>query len=224
MTILVTCSPPTSTRRPPGRPGGRRCDRRWPPTGCPANCSPTTGWPSPADSTVCRSPSSGRCAPPVSSSSTPAPTTRRPWASSSVNTPPRTPGSLITARHAASPPPSSASRTTAATTTPPARTRPSARASPLSSTAPIPVSSYPSSTEPADPYPAGCLLRRVTDSGYFRYGRCWLHLDRRWAGVEIGLLREHGRLHAYYGAARIGTLIVGDLPEPVGRGSRRTAQ
>lgn len=67
---------------------------------------------------------------------------------------------------------------------------------------------------PADPYPPGCLKRRVSPAGTFRYGRATLTLDNRWGGIQIGLIRQYGRLHAYYGAALIDTLIIGDLPGP----------
>jgi len=68
--------------------------------------------------------------------------------------------------------------------------------------------------DPAGPYPPGCLKRRVSPGGTFRYGRATLHLDTRWGGIQIGLIREHGRLLAYYATALIDTLIIGDLPGP----------
>jgi transposase InsO family protein len=67
---------------------------------------------------------------------------------------------------------------------------------------------------PASPYPPGCLMRKVRAGGDFRYGTALLTLDARWAGIEIGLIREHGRLLAYYGTALIDTLIIGGLPAP----------
>jgi transposase len=67
---------------------------------------------------------------------------------------------------------------------------------------------------PADPYPPGCLKRRVSPGGTFRYGRATLQLDARRGGIQIGLIRQHGRLLAHYGAALIDTLIIGDLPAP----------
>jgi transposase InsO family protein len=70
---------------------------------------------------------------------------------------------------------------------------------------------------PADPYPPGCLMRKVRASGDFRYSTACLPLDIRWAGIQVGLIREHGRLLVYYGAALIDTLIIGDLPEPQNR-------
>ena len=56
---------------------------------------------------------------------------------------------------------------------------------------------------PAGPYPPGCLMRKVSANGTFRYATTWLPLDARWGGIQIGLIREHGRLLAYYGAALI---------------------
>jgi transposase InsO family protein len=73
---------------------------------------------------------------------------------------------------------------------------------------------------PADPYPPGCLKRRVGSSGAVRYANTRLPLDRRWAGITVGLLRRGGQLEAYYGAALLDTFIVGDLPEPTPRGRR----
>jgi transposase InsO family protein len=73
---------------------------------------------------------------------------------------------------------------------------------------------------PADPYPPGCLKRRVDISGRVDYARTAFPLDRRWAGITIGLIRRGAYLEAYYGAALIDTFIVGDLPEPTPRGRR----
>jgi transposase InsO family protein len=71
---------------------------------------------------------------------------------------------------------------------------------------------------PADPYPAGCLRRRVGNSGRLTWSRTSFYLDRRWAGIEVGLLRHHGQVRVYYGAALIDTLVVGDHPDPTPRG------
>ena len=68
--------------------------------------------------------------------------------------------------------------------------------------------------DPADPYPPGCLMRKVSPAGTIRYGTARLTIDARWGGIQIGLIREHGRLLAYYGAALIDTLIIGDMPAP----------
>lgn len=74
--------------------------------------------------------------------------------------------------------------------------------------------------DPADPYPHGCLKRRVDPSGRIVYGRRRWPLDKRWAGITVGLLRDHGRLEIYYGAALIDTLIIGTHPAPQPRGRR----
>ena len=73
---------------------------------------------------------------------------------------------------------------------------------------------------PADPYPPGCLKRRVDTGGRVDYSRTAFPLDRRWAGITVGLIRRGAHLEAYYGAALIDTFIVGDLPEPTPRGRR----
>ncbi len=67
---------------------------------------------------------------------------------------------------------------------------------------------------PADAYPTGALMRRVDSHGGFKYGTQRLRIDARWADLPIGLIRDHGRLHLYYGTANIITLIVGDMPHP----------
>jgi hypothetical protein len=67
---------------------------------------------------------------------------------------------------------------------------------------------------PAGAYPPGCLKRRVEPGGQFSYGGSHRHLDARWGGVTIGLVRHGGRLEIYYGASLIDTLIVGDLAHP----------
>lgn len=73
---------------------------------------------------------------------------------------------------------------------------------------------------PADPYPHGCLKRRVSTGGRLRYGNTRLTLDSRWDGITVGLIRDHGRLQVYYGAALIDTISIGDLPAPTPRGRR----
>jgi transposase InsO family protein len=75
---------------------------------------------------------------------------------------------------------------------------------------------------PADPYPQGCLPRRVGARGSVHYGNTRLPLDARWAGITVGLLRKRGLLEIYYGAALIETLSIGDLPAPQPRGRRPT--
>lgn len=73
---------------------------------------------------------------------------------------------------------------------------------------------------PADPYPPGCLKRRVSAGGVLRYGNTRFKLDSRWDGITVGLIRNHGRLEVYYGAALIDTISIGDLPAPTPRGRR----
>ncbi len=74
--------------------------------------------------------------------------------------------------------------------------------------------------DPADPYPAGCLQRRVNHGGVINYGNAHFKLDSRWDGITVGLIRNHGRLEVYYGAALIETMSIGDLPAPTPRGRR----
>jgi len=73
---------------------------------------------------------------------------------------------------------------------------------------------------PADPYPDGCLKRRVGPGGALRYAKTRFILDSRWDGITVGLIRDHGRLEVYYGAALIETISIGDLPAPTPRGRR----
>lgn len=68
--------------------------------------------------------------------------------------------------------------------------------------------------EPADTYPAGAHMRRVGTDGGFRYSRRRLHLDQRWAGVSVGLIRESNQLHVFYGSSRLETFLVHDIPPP----------
>jgi transposase InsO family protein len=68
--------------------------------------------------------------------------------------------------------------------------------------------------EPAGAYPPGCLQRRVKPGGAFSYSNTERHIDNRWSGVTIGLLRTAGRLEVYYGASLIDTLIVGTIAHP----------
>jgi hypothetical protein len=58
------------------------------------------------------------------------------------------------------------------------------------------------------------MFRLVSQSGQFRYATQWLAIDARYAGIQIGLIRNHGRLQVYYGQALISTLIVGTSPHP----------
>jgi transposase InsO family protein len=67
---------------------------------------------------------------------------------------------------------------------------------------------------PADPYPPGCRYRKVDHAGRFCYSYARFELDARWAGIQIGVIREHNRLKVYYGAALIDTLNITGVPEP----------
>jgi transposase InsO family protein len=73
---------------------------------------------------------------------------------------------------------------------------------------------------PADPYPPGCRKRKVSPGGLIRYAGVQLHIDQRYAGIDIGLIREHNRLKVYYGAALIDTINIAGLPEPGNEGRR----
>jgi transposase len=73
---------------------------------------------------------------------------------------------------------------------------------------------------PADPYPPGCRKRKVDPAGTFRYSSAYLNLDARWAGIEIGVIREYDRLKVYYGAALIDTINISGIPEPKPWGRR----
>ena len=77
-----------------------------------------------------------------------------------------------------------------------------------------PLQLPPIDLEPADPYPAGALRRHIDPQGRIRYGHHTLTVERRWADLPVGLVRQHGRLSIFYGSAEIATLIVGDLPHP----------
>ena len=69
--------------------------------------------------------------------------------------------------------------------------------------------------EPADYTPPGCLTRKTSAHGRFGYAGHHFDLGERWAGISVGVVREHGRLHVYYGASLIETFLVGtSLPTP----------
>jgi hypothetical protein len=73
--------------------------------------------------------------------------------------------------------------------------------------------------EPADTFPPGCLMRKVSDDGTVRYSRTKLGIGGRFAGLSIGLHR-HGRdLTAYYGSSPITVFTITNLPPP--RAGRR---
>lgn len=69
--------------------------------------------------------------------------------------------------------------------------------------------------EPADHTPPGCLRRKTRPCGAFTYAGTSLSVGEKWGGVTIGVLREHGRLHAFYGSSLLDTFLVGSaLPTP----------
>lgn len=70
--------------------------------------------------------------------------------------------------------------------------------------------------EPADAHlPDGALLREVNKGGRMSYAGRKLYLDTRFAGLTVGLLRNQGRLHVYYGSSRIETFSIGTThPHP----------
>jgi transposase InsO family protein len=69
--------------------------------------------------------------------------------------------------------------------------------------------------EPADHTPIGALARKTNAHGRFTYARHTFDLGERFAGVTIGVLRDHARLHAFYGSSLLETFLVPpDLPAP----------
>lgn len=70
--------------------------------------------------------------------------------------------------------------------------------------------------EPADAHlPDGALLREINHGGRLSYAGRKLYLDARFAGLTVGLLRDKGRLHVYYGSSRIETFSIGTThPHP----------
>jgi Integrase core domain len=69
--------------------------------------------------------------------------------------------------------------------------------------------------EPADHTPPEALSRKTGPSGRFTYANRSFELGERFAGITIGVLRDHGRLHVYYGSSLIETFLVGtQLPTP----------
>ena len=68
---------------------------------------------------------------------------------------------------------------------------------------------------PADHNPPGCLRRKTNTNGVFTYANRTFRLGDRWRGITIGVLRERGRLHVFYGHSLIETFLVGaTLPTP----------
>jgi transposase InsO family protein len=83
----------------------------------------------------------------------------------------------------------------------------------------IPVILPLTDLEPADTFPPGCLMRKVSQSGTVRYNRTWLDIGGRFAGLSIGLRRDGRELTAYYGSSPITVFTIGNLPPP--RAGRR---
>jgi transposase InsO family protein len=65
--------------------------------------------------------------------------------------------------------------------------------------------------DPADDYPPQALIRRVDPHGRIRYRGHTLTINRRWAGVPVGLVHDGAKLHIFYGKAEIETLLVPHL-------------
>lgn len=69
--------------------------------------------------------------------------------------------------------------------------------------------------EPADYTPTAALPRKTSPTGRFTYANRSFELGERFAGITVGVLRDHGRLHVYYGSNLIETFLVGtSLPTP----------
>lgn len=65
--------------------------------------------------------------------------------------------------------------------------------------------------DPAEDYPPGAVIRRVDPHGRIRYQGHTLTINRRWAGVPVGLVHTGAKLHTFYGTAEIETLLVPHL-------------
>jgi transposase InsO family protein len=69
--------------------------------------------------------------------------------------------------------------------------------------------------EPADHTPPGALPRKTSPSGRFTYATRSFELGERFASITVGVVRDHGRLHVYYGSSLLETFLVGTkLPTP----------
>lgn len=69
--------------------------------------------------------------------------------------------------------------------------------------------------EPADHTPPGAIRRKTGPSGRFTYARRSFDLGERFASITVGVVREHSRLHVYYGSSLLETFLVGTtLPTP----------
>ena len=79
----------------------------------------------------------------------------------------------------------------------------------------IPIQLPAIDLEPADHHPPGALRRKTNPHGRFGYAGHHFDLGERYAHTTVGVVREHGRLHAYYGSALVDTFLVGtNLPTP----------
>jgi transposase InsO family protein len=77
-----------------------------------------------------------------------------------------------------------------------------------------PVQLPPIELEPAGAYPAGAIRRHVDHRGRLTYGGTVFWVDQRWAELPVGLVRNHHRLHVFYGNAEITSYDVGDMRHP----------
>ncbi|MHA6631337.1 hypothetical protein ACU61A_38380 [Pseudonocardia sichuanensis] len=69
--------------------------------------------------------------------------------------------------------------------------------------------------EPADHTPPEALTRKTSPSGRFTYANRTFELGERFASITVGVVRDHGRLHVYYGSSLLETFLVGtNLPTP----------
>lgn len=69
--------------------------------------------------------------------------------------------------------------------------------------------------EPADHTPTGALPRKTSPTGRFTYATRSFDLGERFASITIGVIRDHARLHVYYGSSLLQTFLVGtNLPTP----------
>lgn len=71
--------------------------------------------------------------------------------------------------------------------------------------------------DPAEDYPPQALIRRVDPHGRIRYRGHTVTINRRWAGVPVGLIHRGAKLHIFYGAAEIETLLVPHLNDATPR-------
>jgi transposase InsO family protein len=77
-----------------------------------------------------------------------------------------------------------------------------------------PLQLPPIELEPADAYPPGAIRRHIDQRGRLTYGARTFWVEQRWAELPVGLVRNHHRLHVFYGSAEITSFEVGDMPHP----------